>query len=806
MKNKLLNAFVIALIMFQAVAPIGALAWVGTDQADYAPGSVVTISGDNSDGVGFMAGEPIHVNVAGPNGYTAACDAVADDNGAWSCQVTLWANELAGGDYSYTATGQTSGISQTGTFSDSVTSVTITSPTSGTPVTVTSLPANVTISFNYITSATGTTIGQADVLGTTATNSKSLTPGTGSDNIVVTIPAGTLNGSYNAKVTVTNTTGTGSNNKNDVKNNAIIVNVPTCTAPSTSDPSSATKTVGDSVSFSVTASGTAPLSYQWRKGGVDISGANSSSYSIASVLTSDAGSYDVVVSNGCGSVTSGAATLTVNKAAATVTLSNMTQTYTGGALTPTATTVPAGLTIVWTNAPQTNAGSYSVTATVNDANYQGSASGTLVISPADATCTISGGTFPYDTTPHGATGSCKGVNGETLAGLDLGDSFINVAGGTAHWIFTDVTGNYNDDEGDVAITITPVDATCTISGGTFPYDATPHGATGSCVGIGGESAGTLDLGDSFTNVSGGTAHWVFTGNGNYNDDEGDVAITITPVDATCSISGGTFPYDAASHGATGSCSGINGEDAGSLDLGDSFTNVPGGTAHWVFTGNGNYNDDEGDVSITITKAMLTVTADNQSKILNAPNPAFTFTYSGFQGSDDAGDINTEPTCSSVAANSPVGSYPINCSGGSDNNYDFDYVPGTLKITYAIGGMCMGTPGHTILQPINSDGTSVFKQKSTVPAKFRVCDANGVSIGTPGVVSEFVLVRTSATVGPDVNEPVDSTVQNDTAFRWSSTDQQWIFNINTKNQTANRTYYYRITLNDGSKIEFQFGLK
>jgi hypothetical protein len=57
-------------------------------------------------------------------------------------------------------------------------------------------------------------------------------------------------------------------------------------------------------------------------------------------------------------------------AAATVMLGDLTQTYTGGALTPTATTSPAGLTIVWTNAPQTNAGSYAVTATVNDTNYE----------------------------------------------------------------------------------------------------------------------------------------------------------------------------------------------------------------------------------------------------------------------------------------------------------------------------------------------------------------------------------------------------------------------------------------------------
>jgi len=96
------------------------LAAVTTDQADYAPGSVVTISGDNSDGAGYLPGETVHVDVSGPNGYTASCEAVADENGAWSCQVTLWDSELAVGEYTYTATGQTSGVSQSGTFTDAI--------------------------------------------------------------------------------------------------------------------------------------------------------------------------------------------------------------------------------------------------------------------------------------------------------------------------------------------------------------------------------------------------------------------------------------------------------------------------------------------------------------------------------------------------------------------------------------------------------------------------------------------------------------------------------------------------------------
>lgn len=84
------------------------------------------------------------------------------------------------------------------------------------------------------------------------------------------------------------------------------------TAPSIlTQPSSASVTEGQSVSFTVTATGTAPLSYQWRRNGSAISGATTLTYSIAAVATGDAGSFDVVISNSAGSVTSSAVTLTV---------------------------------------------------------------------------------------------------------------------------------------------------------------------------------------------------------------------------------------------------------------------------------------------------------------------------------------------------------------------------------------------------------------------------------------------------------------------------------------------------------------
>ena len=88
-------------------------------------------------------------------------------------------------------------------------------------------------------------------------------------------------------------------------------------------------------------------------------------------------------------VTGTAQTFSVGKAAATVTLTpgSLAQTYTGSPLPVTSTTSPAGLNVTYTyNGSSTvpsAAGSYAVVATINDPNYTGTASGTLVISKAN---------------------------------------------------------------------------------------------------------------------------------------------------------------------------------------------------------------------------------------------------------------------------------------------------------------------------------------------------------------------------------------------------------------------------------------
>ena len=81
-------------------------------------------------------------------------------------------------------------------------------------------------------------------------------------------------------------------------------------------PVNQTVLAGATATFSVTATGTAPLTYQWKKGGTAIAGATSASYTTPATVVGDSGaSFTVTVTNSAGTITSSAATLTVTPVA-----------------------------------------------------------------------------------------------------------------------------------------------------------------------------------------------------------------------------------------------------------------------------------------------------------------------------------------------------------------------------------------------------------------------------------------------------------------------------------------------------------
>ena len=250
-------------------------------------------------------------------------------------------------------------------------------------------------------------------------------------------------------------------------------------------PSNQTAVVGSPAVFSTVASGTGPYNYAWSKNGAALDGQTNSSLTLNNVTTNDAATYSVIVRGAIGMVTN-SATLTVTKAGATVTLGNLNQVYDGTAKPATATMDPPGLTVNLTydgsaTAP-TNAGSYTVIGTIDDGNYQGSATNTLVINAATLTYTANAASMTYGSAVPGVSGSVSGFMGTDNQGnattgtltftpaatssSGVGSYAINGAGLTANngnYTFVQATGNAT------ALTINALPVNLT---GTRPYDST----------------------------------------------------------------------------------------------------------------------------------------------------------------------------------------------------------------------------------------------------------------------------------------------------------------------------------------------
>lgn len=207
-------------------------------------------------------------------------------------------------------------------------------------------------------------------------------------------------------------------------------------------PQSLTVTQGQSASFSVTAGGTQPLSYQWRLNSTNLPGATASNYSRASAQIADAGNYTVVITNMGGALTSGVATLTVlappsissQPQSLTVTQGlNATFTVTAAGTLPlgyqwslNGTNIPGatGSALALTNVQLTNAGSYRALATNAAGAVTSSVASLIVLSPPvlatqpSSTTNVTGGTVIFSSSAVGTTPLSYRwrFNGTNLAG------------------------------------------------------------------------------------------------------------------------------------------------------------------------------------------------------------------------------------------------------------------------------------------------------------------------------------------------------------------------------------------------------
>lgn len=128
----------------------------------------------------------------------------------------------------------------------------------------------------------------------------------GATNTSLTVSSVTLDSAGAYTVIVTNLSGS------DVSDAAILT-VSTTDAPPvlTTYPQGKSALAGSSITLSASGTGTAPLSYLWRKDGVLISGATNATLTLTNLVATNAGNYTVTLSNNAGSDTSPVAALTV---------------------------------------------------------------------------------------------------------------------------------------------------------------------------------------------------------------------------------------------------------------------------------------------------------------------------------------------------------------------------------------------------------------------------------------------------------------------------------------------------------------
>ena len=179
------------------------------------------------------------------------------------------------------------------------------------------------------------------------------------------------------------------------------------------------------------------------------------------------------------------------------------------------------------------------------------------------------------------------------------------------------------------------------------------------------------------------------------------ALTGTQLNATASVAG-TFAYSPAA-GAVPA--------AGTQTLGVTFTP----------TDATNYTAASGSAALTVGKAVLTVRADDQTRLYGVANPVLTVTYAGFKNGDTSSSLTTAPTVTTTATVAcAAGTSALTPSGGVAANYTFSHVAGTLTIvacapdapTRVTATLGNGSADVSFRPPANNGGTAVTRYTVT----------------------------------------------------------------------------------------------
>ena len=219
---------------------------------------------------------------------------------------------------------------------------------------------------------------------------------------------------------------------------------------------------------------------------------------------------------------------------------------------------------------------------------------------------------------------------------------VNAGGYSVTSVYRNVGNSPEGNGNSLAGSINKANATVNVAGYSKLYSGNPQTATGSASGVNGEDLSSLLNLSGTTHTNVGTYNsdpWSFAGNTNYNGSNGTVNDSVGKANANISVMPySAVPYDGNPHIASGTATGVQGEDLSSLLTlsGTTHTNAGNYSDSWSFAGNGNYNASSGNVGDSIAKIDPTISITGYTVNYDASAQTATGTAKGIGGVSLAG--------------------------------------------------------------------------------------------------------------------------------------------------------------------------
>ncbi len=351
------------------------------------------------------------------------------------------------------------------------------------------------------------------------------------------------------------------------------------------------------------------------------------------------------------------------------------------------------------------AGAYEITLTGGEANNYtlNKVNGTLTVSQASLSVVVDDNTRVYGAEDPEFTQTISGfVNSETESVLTtapviaseasvesgVGDYAINSSGGLAD--------NYSFDYTPGNLAITKANLNAVADDQTKAYgEANPELTTTYSGFVNGDGAANITepeitttadetsaVGSYDITLSGGSAD-------NYELALGNGSLEVTKAALTATADNQAKIYGETNPELTTTYSGfVNGDGVVDITMPEIATMADASSAVGNYdislSGGAATNYDLALVngSLSVTKATITATADDQTKVYGEVNPTLTTSYAGFVNGDDVTALNAPEIATLADETSDVGNYDITLSGGSATNYELALVNGSLAITKA----------------------------------------------------------------------------------------------------------------------------